>query len=704
MMQQADPEPMAAGGRTGFTRQTRRALTAMRVIAYSLATLFMVVMVVRGLWLTQDQLEADARRAAVAAVPVLEGLAAQGRLDPASGEAALARLAVPGAQLRLVPAATAVSAAGERLAPLGDSGYVLASGVDDAAIRAAAWDVNLPYILLVAALGIPTIIIFLLMGWLVNEPALRLLAYAQAETGEDHDPPALPALWEQVVERLRLLRESQARMQAFLDNAPVPMAFLDPASLRLTMINRCGADYFGLEPEALLACEAGELAQWFPDQQQVVSAQLRRLQTSGAVTSFETRFRRGPDQLADVRSTVFPVLGRDGAVAQIGWIMVDVTEERLAQGELARSTTALHQSEKLAALGAMLAGVSHELNNPLAAVIGQAALLAEDLEETPHAPRIAKIRRAADRCARIVQSFLAMARQKDPEYRLVTLDELVLAAVELTEYQMRAADIAIALDLKAGPRAIRADPDQLHQVIVNLLTNARQALEDSPAARRIAIATARSGNAVRLTIADNGKGIDPALRDRIFDPFFTTKAPGAGTGIGLSYSLGIVEAHGGTLGIVDRPAGTEFEIVLPVREGRGEAAPDARAPQAALSGKVLVIDDEEDVAETLADMLARMGLSATIAIGGRAGQAALAGGAPFDLVMSDIRMPDCDGPTLYHWLCRERPELAGRIAFVTGDTLSGVAAQFIAQSRCPLLEKPFTPAALRALVAQLGQG
>jgi CheY-like chemotaxis protein len=341
------------------------------------------------------------------------------------------------------------------------------------------------------------------------------------------------------------------------------------------------------------------------------------------------------------------------------------------------------------------------LNNPLAAVIGQATLLAEDLQHTDHSDRINKIRRAADRCARIVQSFLAMARQKAPEYRSVDVNDQIRAAVELTEYQMRAANVHIELRLSSRLPMIEADSDQLHQVVVNLLTNARQAMEDTSDDRRITISTERVQQSIRITVADTGKGIPPEVRDRIFDPFFTTKDAGSGTGIGLSYSLGIIEAHRGTLRLEESPVGTVFAIILPVSDAAEPAdTPKAEAPRR-IKGHVLVIDDEVDVADTLADMLRRTGLEVTVVVGGRAGQAVLASGVAFDIVLSDIRMPDYDGPTLYAWLLANRPELAGRIAFVTGDTLSGLAADFIAASGCRVLEKPFTPAGLRDLIRRM---
>ena len=701
--------PRDSEHKPGFTRRTQALLAAMRVAAYSLATLFMIVMILRGVWLTQAQMEAQAARSVATAVATLEVMAKAGPIHPAQANAVLRDLAPIGLELALVPVPevpplTPLTLLTPRkddrteLVAIKGSAQVLRATLHRATIRNAAWRLNIPYILLVAALGIPVIVIFLVMGWLINQPALKLLRYAQSHHDEEPLPPALPSLWASVLARLQDLRDSQAQMQAFLDNAPVAMAFIDPATLTIRMINRHGASYYELEPEDMRQKGPEFLRPFFPEFDQRVGMQMLALSETRTAVTFEVEFcplRRQPMQLL---ATIFPVFDHAGHIDLLGWITVDVSDARRAQEELNRSVAALHQSEKLAALGGMLAGVSHELNNPLAAVIGQAALLAEDLEATRHSDRITKIRRAADRCARIVQSFLAMARQKGPEYRSVAIADQVHAAIELTEYQMRASNVRIELHLPPDLPLIDADPDQLHQVIVNLLTNARQAMEDIAADPVITIHAQHHGDMIRLTIADNGKGIPPDMRDRIFDPFFTTKAVGSGTGIGLSYSLGIIEAHGGTLTIADALVGTTFVISLPVNSaGRLEDAP---APLSALPGKgrALVIDDEEDVAETLADMLIRQGLDVEMAVGGRAGQAALAAGTSFDIVLSDIRMPDCDGPTLYRWIAQHRPDLVGRIAFVTGDTLSGGAVDFIAAADCHVLEKPFTPAGLRQLV------
>lgn len=498
------------------------------------------------------------------------------------------------------------------------------------------------------------------------------------------------------------LKESQAVFEAIVNNLPAPLALLDPGG-KILMMNQTAMSYYETPIEVLREIGPAESVKFWDESPETIQSFIGGVIVSGRGASIETRFIKRSGKKIPMLQSLFPIFGANGQISYVGGLGRDLSEEFEFREQLDRSRESLHQSEKLAALGQLLAGVSHELNNPLAAVIGQSSLLAEDLEGTEHADRVSKIRRAADRCARIVQSFLAMARQKAPEIRVVGINDLVRQAIELTEYQMRAANVLVDLQLAEALPAIEVDPDQMHQVIVNLLTNARQAMEENAGERRLTISTSQHRGLVKLRVTDNGKGIAPEARARIFDPFFSTKDVGSGTGIGLSYSLGIVEAHGGTLELEDEPAGTSFAITLPVAKGQVRAGDQDEGVSAQAQGSVLVIDDEADIADTLRDMLNRVGLNVTVALGGQAGLDALAAGAAFDLVVSDIRMPAVDGPAIHAWITAHRPDLLNRIVYMTGDTLGEHAASFLASVDCPVLEKPFSSAALRSLVERMLQ-
>jgi two-component system NtrC family sensor kinase len=395
----------------------------------------------------------------------------------------------------------------------------------------------------------------------------------------------------------------------------------------------------------------------------------------------------------------------DGAFAGYVGALVDITDRKRAEAELARQRESLYQSEKLSALGSLLAGVAHELNNPLSVVVGQAVMLEDTATDPKTTERAEKIRRAADRCSRIVRSFLSLARRRTPELTAVQLNSVVEMAVELLSYQLRTADVQLSLELAPDVPALLADADQLNQVVTNLVHNALQALSDKPGPRRLTVSTACAGNStLRLSVIDNGPGVPAELRARIFEPFFTTKAPGAGTGIGLSLCLASIAAHGGSIAVEETPGGgATFVIELPVRStgpaaGRSSKADQERTPMP--RRRILVVDDEPEIAATLAEMLQDAGHWVETAENGRQALDRLSAGA-FDLILSDLRMPVMDGPEFYRALRVRHPALLGRIAFITGDTLSSQIKEFLASTGVPSIDKPFTIEAVRGLVARL---
>ena len=382
----------------------------------------------------------------------------------------------------------------------------------------------------------------------------------------------------------------------------------------------------------------------------------------------------------------------------------DLTAARAADAEIRRQREALHQSEKMAALGSLLAGVAHELNNPLSIVIGNALMLSEAAETSAPelAERAQRVQSAAERCGRIVRSFLAMARQRETQQRLVAPHELVEGALQLLAYGLRSSGIVVEQDVPRDLPELLCDPDQMQQVLINLLVNARQALEDQPQPRRVTIAARVDGEAIELAVGDTGPGIAEGIRARIFDPFFTTKPIGAGTGIGLGVSRGIVEVHGGTLALQPSDVGARFVVRLPLRQAnQAPAVPgEAVAPTPPDRKAVLIIDDEEEVGRLLSEMLGAQAFECDVVGSGAAAQALLQR-RDYDAILCDVRMPEIDGPTLYAWLNEHRPHLAGRIAFITGDTLGAAAGGFLGRAGRPILEKPFVPTELRRLMAEL---
>ncbi|HEV8617339.1 MAG TPA: response regulator [Methylomirabilota bacterium] len=371
-------------------------------------------------------------------------------------------------------------------------------------------------------------------------------------------------------------------------------------------------------------------------------------------------------------------------------------------------TERLVQSEKVATMGSLLAGVAHEMNNPLAVVTGQTQLLRESATDPDVVRRAEKIDAAAVRCVRIVRNFLALARQRPPERSDVWLQQIVAGAIELLAYELRTDTVEIVVDFDRDIPRLSADPNQLHQVLVNLIANAHQALRRRPQPRTITVAVRHDAARarVRVEVTDTGPGIPPEIQARIFEPFFTTKPPGEGTGLGLSLCRGIIEEHGGTLEVESEPGrGSTFTIDLPI------VATPLATPAKEVSEtlppvgrkRLLVIDDEAEVAAVMAEALEREGHTVDVAPNGAVALDMVAGAA-YDLILTDTKMPVLDGEGFYEELRRRFPALGGRIIFLTGDVLSQEKRAFLDRTGAPVLMKPCDLAEVRRLVHRVLAG
>jgi PAS domain S-box-containing protein len=396
------------------------------------------------------------------------------------------------------------------------------------------------------------------------------------------------------------------------------------------------------------------------------------------------------------------------ALTQMGTQLGRTIERERALAQVQRQQEALFQREKLAAMSTLLASVAHELNNPLASIGLQAELLREDVAEGPLAEPVAAITQAAARCERLVRQFLTLARQHPPERTTVALNALVAETVDLLAYPLQVDNVAVHLHLDAQVPPLWGDAHQLQQVLLNLLTNAQQALRAAPGAREVTCTTHYdpAPHQITLTVADTGPGIPPALQARIFEPFFTTKPPGVGTGLGLPLCRGIVEAHGGTLEVRSTPGhGATFQLTLvvgtvplpPRTPPRPVAAPGGRR------GTILVVDDEVSLASGLARLLRRDGHTVDTVPNGALALAHLEARA-YDLILCDVRMPELDGPSLYRRLERQQPHLCPRLIFLTGDTLEPATQAFLEASGAPCLLKPFTIAEARRVIQRTLHG
>jgi signal transduction histidine kinase/CheY-like chemotaxis protein len=405
-----------------------------------------------------------------------------------------------------------------------------------------------------------------------------------------------------------------------------------------------------------------------------------------------------------------PVL--DAAGHTLGRVEVyrDLTAQRVFQSQLL-------QTEKLAALGQMVSGVAHELSNPLTSILGYAQRLLLREDGGGRLPEVRQIFQEAERASGILRQLLFSARETPPERRRVSLNQVVMRSMELQRFSMASEKIHMELDLDAALPAVVGDAAQLQQVLMNLVGNARQAIEQKGRGGRIRVRTRQvAERRALLEIEDDGPGVPQSILARIFDPFFTTKAEGVGTGLGLSIVLSIVREHGGSVNVLNaREGGAIFSVALPLAEGlatgpawpaatlalpsvigaaSGDEALDAMAENYLLArrapahGRVLVVEDEPTVARLIADVLQDEGLTVEVLLDGREGLKRAAE-RRFDLVVCDMRMPGLDGQQFYQTLVRTGNDLQHNFLFVTGDVIAPATQAFLERNRLPHLAKPF---------------
>jgi two-component system NtrC family sensor kinase len=389
------------------------------------------------------------------------------------------------------------------------------------------------------------------------------------------------------------------------------------------------------------------------------------------------------------------------------------------------------------AIGQLVAGVAHELNNPLASIVAFSQLMRRDPRLPDDMRRDADLLVAeADRTRRIVQNLLDFARQRRPERHPTHLRRLVESVLDLQSYSIGAGQITVSVDIPDELPLVAVDRAQLQQVLLNLTLNAIQAIRATREPGSIAIMGAEmpgpgDERRVRLEVADSGPGVSDEDRERLFVPFFTTKEPGEGTGLGLPVSFGIVAAHGGTLTFEPGPGGrgAVFVVTLPIEAEPADegAAADARAgadggtgTERAADGEraanfggasrpaVLVLDDEPSIRAFLSKALQVAGFEPVVVATGAAAIEVVRAGAPIAAVLCDYRMAGMSGIEVHERLVAIRTELRDRFVFMSGDVLNAELASFAASHGAALLAKPFdldtVQQAVRAVVERSQRG
>lgn len=400
---------------------------------------------------------------------------------------------------------------------------------------------------------------------------------------------------------------------------------------------------------------------------------------------------------------------RTQLLASLERAMVKVQRQQSVQQALAGLQVMqqqLRHTEKFSALEELITGFAHELNNPLTSVVGYAELLAEAADCPADVCRmLERICQEAARCHRIVQNLLSFARQTPPEKDYIDVGTLCLKTLDLLSYQFKVHNIATVTNFAPALPWTMADSHQLQQALVNILSNAYHAMADQPCQDRLTLTTSYDQDWIYITITDTGPGIPAANVHRIFDPFFTTKPQG--TGLGLSLAYGVVKEHGGELLVKSPPgAGATFIIQLPILSEARLAPQRQPAVRAAMpvAKQVLVIDDEPAVAQVLVATLQCLGYHAEAVYSGQEASDQIAArmpAQPYDLILCDMQMPQMDGRQFYGWIASQYPSLLQRLLFSSGDTMRQEHQQFVQETGCLLLPKPFVRADLLQCLAQI---
>ena len=372
-------------------------------------------------------------------------------------------------------------------------------------------------------------------------------------------------------------------------------------------------------------------------------------------------------------------------------LRLDLTEQERLQRHLI-------QSEKLASLGETIAGIAHEINNPLTSILSNAQLLALRRGGPADEASINSIVLEAKRTADLVKNLLAFSRKESKKREVIGVNELIKQAVNLKRYQLKVNNIQLISEPCEISYPVSVTAQQMQQVLLNLLNNAEQAIAKTDHPGIIRVEGGRRGETVYITVTDNGVGIPAHVLPFIFDPFFTTKNLGEGTGLGLSIAHTLIENHGGTISARSEPGNTVFTIELPMarspkmptdaKETQPLRMPPPSSSKGKRVGRVLVVDDETAIVDAICEFLDLQNITTDKANdGGEALQ--LLSKNHYDAIVSDIRRPGVDGPELYERSVAMDPNYKNRFLFMSGDLVRDSTQGFVSSLNCPCLAKPF---------------
>ena len=499
----------------------------------------------------------------------------------------------------------------------------------------------------------------------------------------------------------RRLYQQQEFARRLVDSFPDLIFALDITG-RYTFVSPRVRDILGYEPDQTLNTEFGSRTH-MEDRPALLSLFGEIVAGRQSFASLEVRVRNQQGEWRRLRCHFSPLFNESGSIEGVIISGRDVTE-------LKRLEEQLIQAEKLAAMGQMLAGVAHELNNPLTAILGVTELLREreGFEESTKR-QLDLTHRQARRAARIVQNLLEFSRPASPQKNPLDVNTLIERTLQLQDHSLRRNNIQAEFQPQPDLPAVVGDANQLIQVFLNLVSNAEQAIREVREGGRIQIRIGRIGAHISITVQDDGVGIAPEALPRLFDPFYTTKRPGGGTGLGLSICMSIVREHGGSIDVETLPAGgSAFTVYLPV-------APDQEAPSSSDSGgsetlpqvsilkgrSILVLDDEESIRMLLDESLSAQGMRVSTAATPREATEMI-GRQSYDVLLCDLNLSSsgfaAGGQEATTQILSAAGATKPAVVFMTGDLIDPNTSKPGEPKR---LQKPFRVSDVLAVLREI---
>ena len=510
--------------------------------------------------------------------------------------------------------------------------------------------------------------------------------------------PALLNILQDITQRKQAeeaRQESEELYRTLVDNSVLGLGIFSPDE-PISFSNQRLAEIVGYTKEEYESTEFNFMDLFLAEDQELIAKNTRRRLAGEYIPPYEVRLitKDKTVKWVEIHNVFVRYRGRGAMQIQL----LDVTERKRAEQRI-------QETSRLASIGELAAGVAHEINNPLTSVLGFSQLLmAEDLAPEIRAD-IEKVHSGAQRATKIVQSLLSFATKHEYREQYLDVTQVLERALEIKSYDLKTSNIKLTTELSPDLPRTRADEHELIQVIVNLLTNAEQAIRASNGEGQVLVRATSTDSKITISISDSGPGILPEHLNRIFEPFFTTKAVGEGTGLGLSICYGIIREHDGNLWAESVAGeGATFHIELPIvgPERRGEVEPPGQRPQQIVgtTKHLLVVDDEPDIRDLLIRSLELERYTVDLAEEGEDAWRKLQKRL-YDCILLDLKMPGTSGQELYKRIERSDGELARKVIFTTGDTIRPDAQEFVSTTGNPVMSKPLDLVQLRRQVREV---